>query len=128
MRTGDDGYADAVNLGRHVQSKFPMVVASSMKLSTNDFQNFNSRGTRPEARLVEQTAAKLGINASDLMAISYETAGSFDPNIFGGLNGDYMGLIQFGPSERQTYGAFPGQSFADQLGAVELVSYRSFLR
>ena len=30
-----------------------------------------------------------------------------------------MGLIQFGPSERQTYGAFPGQSFADQLGAVE---------
>ena len=120
MRTGDDGYADAVNLGRHVQSKFPMVVASSMKLSTNDFQNFNSRGTRPEARLVEQTAAKLGINASDLMAIiSYETAGSFDPNIFGGLNGDYMGLIQFGPSERQTYGAFPGQSFADQLGAVE---------
>ena len=67
MRTGDDGYADAVNLGRHVQSKFPMVVASSMKLSTNDFQNFNSRGTSKQ--LVEQTAAG-SVNASDLMAIN----------------------------------------------------------
>ena len=120
LRTGADGYVDAVNLGRHVNSKFPMVVASSLKLSTDDFTNFNSRGTRPEARLVEKTAANLGINASDLMAvISYETAGTFDPSKFGGLNGQYMGLIQFGPDEREQYGAYPGQSFAEQLGAVE---------
>lgn len=61
-------------------------------------------------------AAQLGISPVDLAAaVSYETGGTFDPNIKGGKGGAYEGLIQFGPVERQRYGFREGMSVADQL-------------
>jgi hypothetical protein len=76
----------------------------------------------PTHEIVTATSAaanELGVKPEDLLtAISYETIGSFRPNKFGGKGGNYMGLIQFGPSERRQYGAHPGQSYTEQMGAV----------
>lgn len=50
-------------------------------------------------------AKKYGLNPVDVAAImSYETAGTFSPTKMGGKGGNYMGLIQFGPEERRTFG------------------------
>lgn len=69
-----------------------------------------------EARALVAAAQKLGISPIDLAAIvGYETGGTFSPRKFGGAGGRHMGLIQFGPNERQRYGARPDQSFAEQL-------------
>jgi hypothetical protein len=69
---------------------------------------------------VARVANNLGIAPRDLAAvISYETGGRFDPTMMGGKGGNYQGLIQFGPEERAKYGVKPGQSFNDQLPAVE---------
>ncbi|MGE4307183.1 MAG: AcrB/AcrD/AcrF family protein [Novosphingobium sp.] len=50
-------------------------------------------------------AKRFGLDPSDVGAVmSYETGGTFSPTIMGGTGGQYMGLIQFGPSERKKYG------------------------
>lgn len=70
--------------------------------------------------LIRQSAARLGVDPVDLgTAISYESAGSFSPSIRGGAGNRHIGLIQFGPTEQQTYGASQGQSFGDQMQSVE---------
>lgn len=69
---------------------------------------------------VARVAQNLGIEPRDLAAvISYETGGRFDPTMMGGKNNNYQGLIQFGPEERAKYGVKPGQTFNEQLPAVE---------
>lgn len=66
------------------------------------------------------TAARLGISPSDLLtAISYETGGTMSPSMWGGKGGNYLGLIQFGPSEQAKYGVNEKQTPTDQMGAVE---------
>jgi hypothetical protein len=73
----------------------------------------------PEAEAIVNSARTLGIKPEDLATvISYETGGKFSPSIMGGKGGNYLGLIQFGPSERKQYGASPDQSFTEQMGAV----------
>lgn len=50
-------------------------------------------------------ASALGLDAKEVAAVmSFESAGTFDPTKMGGDGGNYMGLIQFGPNERQQYG------------------------
>ncbi len=69
---------------------------------------------------VTRVSNDLGIRPRDLAAaISYETGGTFDPNKFGGKGGNYLGLIQFGPEERQKYGVHPGMTFDQQMQSVE---------
>jgi hypothetical protein len=69
---------------------------------------------------VKASAARLGVNPSDLLtAMSYETGGTLDPNLWGGKGGKYLGLIQFGPEEQAKYGVKPGMSAADQVNAAE---------
>lgn len=66
------------------------------------------------------SAKRLGVDPVDIgTAISYETGGKFDPNLWGGKGGNYLGLIQFGPEERAKYGVKEGQSPVEQMGAVE---------
>lgn len=68
------------------------------------------------ARAVIQAADKLGVSPLDLATIiSYETVGTFSPNIVGGKGNNYQGLIQFGPEERKQFGVYKGQSFEDQV-------------
>jgi tape measure domain-containing protein len=64
-------------------------------------------------------ANKLGLKPQELAAIiSFETGGTFNPNIVGGAGNKYRGLIQFGPSEQKQFGVTPGQSFESQLDSV----------
>jgi hypothetical protein len=69
-----------------------------------------------KADLIRAAAAQIGANPVDYAtAISYETGGTFSTKIKGGKNGDYQGIIQFGPAERAKYGVHGGQTFAEQL-------------
>lgn len=66
-----------------------------------------------------EKAKGLGINPHDLAtAISYETGGTFSPNIRGGAGNRHIGLIQFGKAEQAQYGARQGQSADEQMDAV----------
>jgi hypothetical protein len=59
------------------------------------------------AQAIQATAGKLGIDPVDLAtAISYETAGTFDPWKAGPTTkwGQHRGLIQWGEPQRQKYG------------------------
>lgn len=69
---------------------------------------------------IRRTATNLGINPSDLAtAISYETGGKFDQNLYGGAGGKHLGLIQFGPEEQAKYGVKQGMPLDAHFGAVE---------
>lgn len=78
-------------------------------------------GYAPElAPLIRKTAGNLGINPSDLAtAMSYETGGTMDHNLYGGAGGKYLGLIQFGPEEQAKYGVKSGMPLDQHFGAVE---------
>lgn len=72
------------------------------------------------AQAITNASRNLGIDPQDLAtAISYETGGTFNHNVWGGGGGNYFGLIQFGPPERETYGVKEGQSITEQMQAVE---------
>ncbi len=66
------------------------------------------------------SAQRIGADPLDLATvISYETGGTFNPGIRGGAGNRHIGLIQFGIPEQRRYGASQGQSFEEQLPAVE---------
>jgi hypothetical protein len=72
--------------------------------------------TPEDVTAVNKVSAEAGISPRDLLAIiSYETAGTFSPNIKGGKGGQYAGLIQFSPDNQKRYGVGPGMTFQDQL-------------
>jgi hypothetical protein len=61
----------------------------------------------------------VGIDPTDLATvISYESAGTFNPNIMGGAGGRMRGLIQFNDENQKRYGVREGQSAAEQMVAV----------
>lgn len=72
------------------------------------------------AQAIIASAGRLGVDPVDIAtAMSYETGGKFDPALWGGKGGNYLGLIQFGPEERKKYGVHEGQSVGDQVVAAE---------
>lgn len=76
------------------------------------------------AQAILASAKRLGVDPLDIAtAMSYETGGKLRPDVWGGKDGNYLGLIQFGPEERKKYGVHPGQSVGDQV-----VSAENFLR
>lgn len=80
-----------------------------------DKTNYNFTGEN--ADVLKQAAKELGTTPKDLATvISYESG--FNSKRWGGKGGNYMGLIQFGPSERAQYGANDKQSFKEQMPAV----------
>lgn len=69
---------------------------------------------------IAETASALGISPIDLAtAISYETAGTFDPSKKGPRTqwGQHQGLIQFGEPQAQKYGVNWDDPIGSQLGA-----------
>jgi len=109
----------------------------TLQQQINEFENRNSYAIRDSLRpdqavmtgvgeapeddtqALLEVSNELGINALDLATIiGYETAGTYSPNQWGGDGGNYMGLIQFGPEERATYGVVEGMSFRNQLLSV----------
>lgn len=80
-----------------------------------DKANYNFTGEN--ADVLRQAAKELGTSPKDLATvISYESG--FNSKRWGGKGGNYMGLIQFGPSERKQFGANDQQSFKEQMPAV----------
>lgn len=70
---------------------------------------------------IKREAERLGIDPVDLAtAISYETAGTFNPAKKGPTTkwGQHIGLIQMGGPQREQYGYDPGGSLSDQMRAV----------
>ncbi len=103
---------------RHIaeQGASPGHVAHDGRHSGSTNQYF----TKENAQAIRESAKRLGTTPEDLATvIAYETGGTFSPGQWGGKGGRYAGLIQFGPTERAQYGAHPGQSFTEQMGAVE---------
>lgn len=83
------------------------------------------RGTPEGDRMAELVAAttalaeKMGVSAKDLLTVmSYETGGKFDPALYGGAGGKYLGLIQFSPDNQERYGVNPNNSITDQVVAA----------
>ena len=75
-------------------------------------------GTAPSSHTdaLMDVAATLGVSPIDLATIiGFETGGTYDPGEVGGEGDNYQGLIQFGISERGTYGVVPGMTFEEQL-------------
>jgi hypothetical protein len=88
--------------------------------SEDHHQNAHGVPVADMASLIRQTAGNLGIHPSDLgTAISYETGGTFDPSLWGGKGGKYLGLIQAGPEEQAKYGIRPGMPLEDHFKAIE---------
>lgn len=72
-----------------------------------------------KARAIEKVANRLGIAPKDLAAVMhYESAGTMSTAKWGGKGGNYLGLIQFGPAERDQFGVYPGQPFDEQAEAA----------
>ena len=72
-------------------------------------------GSEEDKAALKTAAADLGVSPQDLATVMlYESAGTMSPGKVGGKGGNYMGLIQFGPAERQKYGVHAGQTFAEQ--------------
>jgi tape measure domain-containing protein len=75
-------------------------------------QNLRASGSKGQALI--DVGKRLGVNPLDLATIiEFESGGR--PDIVGGAGDNYQGLIQFGPEERQRFGANTGQSFEEQL-------------
>jgi hypothetical protein len=86
-----------------------------------------------QQKAIVREANRLGVDPKDLATImSYESAGSFDPNRTGpvdkragasgavakGAQPNMLGLIQFGTFEQLDYGIKPGMSFDEQMVKV----------
>lgn len=72
------------------------------------------------ARAMAATAARLQLPVDQFAALmSWESAGSLNPNIVGGDGNQYQGLIQFSPENRQRYGVRQGMTIAEQMPAIE---------
>ena len=79
------------------------------------------RQENPLAASINRTAEKIGIRPVDLgTAISYETAGTFDPWKRGPTTkwGEHRGLIMWGEPQRQQYGVTQDSTPDQQMEAV----------
>lgn len=106
------GSADAAEGGAGIRTRADR---SRRRGAEADKSNYNFTGEN--ADVLRQAAKELGTSPEDLATvISYES--KFKPNVWGGKGGNYMGLIQFGASERAQFGASDKQSFKEQMPAV----------
>jgi tape measure domain-containing protein len=71
------------------------------------------------AYALAQAAQQLGLPLDQFVALmSWESAGTLNPNIRGGDGNQYKGLIQFSPSNQSQYGTGGQQSIAQQVPAI----------
>lgn len=111
------------------------VAKKPIELGTDDLKAARTRGepldpvdipgsartaANPLAAGIVETAQALGVDPQDLAtAISYETAGTFDPMKRGPTTqwGQHKGLIQFGQPQAKKYGVDWNNPIESQLGA-----------
>ena len=107
---------DVFNSGMQAARNAPVAPGGAVTPS-----NINvTPGAKGKKESIALAAQQLGIDPVDLAAVmSLETGGSYSTTITGGAGNNYQGLIQFGPTERRTYGYDERQSFEQQvLGPV----------
>ncbi len=76
----------------------------------------NDSDKAKKRQALEEAAQSVGVDPRVLGAIiSFESAGTFNPDIKGGDGGNYRGLIQFGIPERAAHGVRPGMTFEEQV-------------
>ena len=105
-------------------SAFPPAPASPTPVAAgaapSSFRAAQETGASPDLKTgIVSTAEALGIDPVDLAtAISYETAGTFDPTKAGPTTqwGQHRGLIQFGEPQAQKYGVDWSNPVGSQLG------------
>lgn len=99
----------------------PMASASTSGVGQEMASTSPAPNVSPEiASGIVETANALGIDPVDLgTAISYETAGTFDPTKAGPTTqwGQHKGLIQFGEPQAKQYGVDWNNPVGSQLGA-----------
>lgn len=81
-------------------------------------QQHKSTDSDTQRQAIERGASDLGVNPIDYAtAISYESAGTFDPWVKGPRTkyGQHRGTIQYGEPQQKKYGVYEGQSFEDQV-------------
>jgi hypothetical protein len=67
-----------------------------------------------------KAAQRLGLDPIEFASLmSWESGGTLNPNVFGGDDNAYKGIIQFSPDNQRTYGTSGQQSIAQQIPAVE---------
>lgn len=123
------GRSAADDLFKRIIGQAPDVSASSMlSPGIKPASTSTSAGTGAAASVnvdpsirdgIVQTASALGVDPVDLAtAISYETAGTFDPTKAGPTTtwGKHRGLIQFGEPQAQQYGVNWDDPVGSQLG------------
>ena len=100
----------------------PAAPAPSMTSAAPTSAQASSQSLAP---LIAQTAKDVGVDPVDLAtAISYETAGTFDPTKTGPTTkwGQHRGLIQFGEPQAKQYGVDWTKPVESQLGPGKAVS------
>lgn len=70
----------------------------------------------PQQYLIQQAQAA-GVDPLNLATVMHYESG-INPTRWGGKGGNYLGLIQFGPNERQTYGVTPQSTIYQQTDAA----------
>lgn len=122
--SGNNTYnSELVNslLGNSSSSASPMASAPTSGVAQEMASTSPAPNVSPEiATGIVETASALGIDPVDLgTAISYETAGTFDPTKAGPTTqwGQHKGLIQFGEPQAKQYGVDWNNPVGSQLGA-----------
>lgn len=127
-RTARELANGAPNLNAQIAQPAPQAPARPQAPSS---QQYRPRGgTLSQAERVQSdpsgaaamaaTAARLGLDPTEFAALmSWESGGSFNPNVRGGDGNQYQGLIQFSPSNQRQYGIQSNQSIAEQMPAIE---------
>lgn len=72
------------------------------------------------AAAMAAAAQRLGLPLDQFVALmSWESAGTLNPNVMGGDGNAYQGLIQFSPDNQQRYGIRSGMTITEQMAAIE---------
>jgi hypothetical protein len=98
----------------------PLGGSGNDTLPLGDDTQVGGQGGDPIASGIIEAATELGVDPVDLAtAISYETAGTFDPTKKGPTTqwGQHRGLIQFGVPQAKKYGVDWSNPAGSQLGA-----------
>jgi hypothetical protein len=102
-------------------SAAPASTSAPVNTALTNIKKFDAAGDKNAiANGIKAAAAELGVDPLDLAtAISYETAGTFDPTKKGPTTqwGQHRGLIQFGVPQAKQYGVDWSDPINSQLGA-----------
>lgn len=107
------------SISKYSQSRYHSRNRASRALIHEGYTDLYGVAPKNETDALVKAGQELGVDPLDLATIfGFETGGSYDTNQWGGDNGNYFGLIQFGPAEQRHYGIVYGMTFEQQVSKV----------